>query len=290
MRILVTGAGGFVGSHLVAALFAAGHETIAVVRGPTAAIPGIVVERDVALREWTVGLPTGIDVVFHLAQSARYREFPAGAQDMLHVNVDATAELVDWAARNGVRRFVFASTGNVYAASTSPLSEQSPCAPTGFYACSKLAAEHIVAPYVDVLEVATVRLFGIYGANQRQGLVPMLLSRIRSGETITLAGGVGLRLTPLHVDDCVRFLMATAIGPVPPRLFNLGGAQIAGIADMARILARAAKQDAVFADTPGEPVHLVADSSLAYGHFGFQPTISLEVGLGAHASAIGEAA
>jgi UDP-glucose 4-epimerase len=290
MRILVTGAGGFVGSHLVAALLAAGHEVIAVVRRPVTSPRGVFVELDLSVRGWTRDLPTGVEAVIHLAQSTRYREFPEGAQDMLHINVDATVELVDWAARKRVRRIVFTSTGNVYAASTSPLSEQSPCAPIGFYACSKFAAEQIVKSYAGLLEIATARLFGIYGPQQRQGLVPKLLHRIRDGEAITLAGEVGLRLTPLHVDDCVRFLMKSLIGPVPPALFNLGGNRVVDIVDIAKIMARAMKRDAIFANAPGLPVHLVADSSLAYAHFGIRPTISLEAGLEALASAIGETA
>src|SRR5207245_1959041 len=84
------------------------------------------------------------DAVAHLAQSRAHRQGLEGAADLFAVNVAATFRLLHWAKGAGVRRFLFASSATVYRPQSGRLTEASPCAPSGFYAASKLAAEQLL--------------------------------------------------------------------------------------------------------------------------------------------------
>ena len=132
MRVLVTGATGFLGRHVLPVL-AERHKVVAMARRPVEGFETVVADLTDEFE-----LPAGLDAVVHLAQSRRYREWPEGAADMYAVNVHATFRLL---ARAGAGRFVYASTGGIYAPSPAPLREDDPVAPSGFYPRSKLAAE-----------------------------------------------------------------------------------------------------------------------------------------------------
>ena len=65
--------------------------------------------------DWKISeLPTKIDVIYHLAQSDKFRDFPAGAPDVFQVNINSTAKLLDYAKKTGVKSFIYASSGGVY--------------------------------------------------------------------------------------------------------------------------------------------------------------------------------
>ena len=192
MRVLVTGASGLVGSHARAALGAEGHHVVAVGRGGD-------VECDLAREVPAVESVGELDTVVHLAQSARYKEFPEGVEDVVAVNVAATAGLLDLARRAGARRFVLASTGGVYAPSAGPLHESDPVSAAGFYPVSKRAAELLARAYDDLLEVVVLRPFFVYGPGQRAGmLVRAMAERVRGGEEIVLQGERGMVFNPVH--------------------------------------------------------------------------------------------
>ena len=114
MRVLVTGANGFVGRRLLET-HSGGHELVALARTRGPELPGVEwIEHDLVEPLADARLPDRIDAVIHLAQSRRYREFPEGARDVFEVNTRSTFELLEYARRAGARSFVFASTGGVY--------------------------------------------------------------------------------------------------------------------------------------------------------------------------------
>ncbi|NBT93765.1 MAG: NAD(P)-dependent oxidoreductase [Chloroflexi bacterium] len=115
MKVLVTGATGFVASHLIPALIDGGHDVLACGHDESRLDRYPVGSRVVVdLRERTLAsqLPTRIDAVIHLAQANV--GFPDAFADLWEVNAGSTARLLDWARRAGARSFVFASTGSVY--------------------------------------------------------------------------------------------------------------------------------------------------------------------------------
>lgn len=215
MRILVTGATGFVGRHVLAAL--AGHEVFATTRGrhrghPT---PAHVEWLDVNLSEGldTAKLPRRMDAILHLAQSDRYREFPAGAPDVFRVNVDVPAQLMLWAKTAGVSRAVFASTGTVYEPFSGPMHELAAVAPTGYYGASKLACETLTLPFQSAdLSVAHMRIFFVYGPGQGNSMIARIMDNVRGGQPVTLPkSGDGLLFAPTYVADTARVLVQACI-------------------------------------------------------------------------------
>lgn len=241
MRVIITGASGFVGRHLVADFAkASGVDVYCVIRRPGIAQSGAMREVivDLSQKAWTNGLPDRADLVVHLAQSTRYREFPDAARDILKVNVDATVELAAWACRAGVRRFLFASTGNVYGHASSPRDESDPTDARTMYAASKLSAELLLRPYAEFFEVVVMRLFGVYGPGQTGMLLSRIIDKVLAGEEITLAGGIGVRLNPLFIDDCVSVLRQLCDVELSNRyeIFNVGGGEVVDLAQVARYL------------------------------------------------------
>ena len=166
---------------------------------------------DLATDYFVDGLPSRIDAVVHLAQSRRFREFPAGAADVLAVNVIATERLARYAASAGASHFVYASSGGVYAPSTAPFTEEAPIATpaqAGWYQASKLASEALLHAYRGLFVPVVLRPFFIYGAGQqRHMLIPRLCDTVRRGDAVPLAGEQGMLISPTHATDAARCIV-----------------------------------------------------------------------------------
>jgi nucleoside-diphosphate-sugar epimerase len=256
VTVLVTGATGFIGRHL---------------RLPDVLTPRLDLSRPLD----TSVLPDRVDAVVHLAQSRHYREFPERADDVVAVNVHATAALADYARRAGASHFVFASTGGVYGFNARPAHEDDPVAPIGFYQASKYAAEVLLAPYAEYLTTVILRPFFVYGAGQRGMLVPSLARRVLDGEPVT---GPGPRMNPIHVDDAVRAIEA-ALQVEEPAVVNIAGSEEATVADLAHRLAAAAGVQARVEPTEAPSGDLVADTTRMRELLGVTPEVGLAEGL-----------
>jgi UDP-glucose 4-epimerase len=272
LRVLVTGATGLVGRRLLPVL-AERHEVTALARRPVDDFETLVTDlaRDVRL-------PEGLDAVVHLAQSNRYRDWPDGAADMYAVNVDSTFQLLEQAHRSGVGHFVHASTGAVYAPSPSPLRERDPVAPDGFYARSRLAAETLVQGYADQLAAVTLRPFFIYGPEQEGMLVPSLTGRVLAGEEIAVHGDPGIAITPIHVDDAVRAVVA-AVELDHSAVVNVAGGERVTLTELVGMIAEAAGREPLVRHTEGGTQDLVADITRMRELLGVTPVVSLREGL-----------
>lgn len=263
MRILITGATGFIGRKVLGALTHDRTASIVVVgRSAPAPLPSGSehVTADLSVPGWIDELKGPADVVLHLAQSRRYRDFPDGVKDMVAVNIDATVALADWARRNGVRRFLFASSGTVYPADAErPLRENDVARPASMYGASKLSAELLLEQYAGAFEIVLMRMFAVYGPGQRDMLIPSMVQRLLDGSAITLAGGVGIRLNPLFLTDCVAMIQslvsASLSGPV--ERLNLAGAEETSLAQIVTLLETLLGRRANVAETDGRPPYLV---------------------------------
>lgn len=273
MRVLLTGASGLVGAHAEAALSEAGHEVLAAGRGAA-------VECDLAAGAPPLEAVGSLDAVVHLAQSARYKEFPEGVGDVVAVNVAAAAGLLDLARRAGARRFVLASTGGVYAPSTDPLREGDPIGGAGFYAASKRAAELLARAYDELLEVVVLRPFFVYGPGQRAGmLVRSIAERVRAGEQITLQGARGMVFNPVHAADAARAVLAAACGPQAPPVVNVAGAETTDLLTVVERLGRLlGREPQVTLDGGPAPV-VLADTTVMAQRLGVSAEVALDEGL-----------
>jgi len=280
MRIVVTGAGGFLGRSLVARL-GPRHDIVALTRRPP--------QPELAgLARWIVGdlrtldygaLPDRVDAVVHLAQSARYREFPEGAEDMFAVSVGSTFSLLEYARAASASAFVLASTGGVYGRSPDPVREADPPVPTTFYFRSKLAAEVMLEGYADQFRTLTFRFFFIYGPDQQRMLIPTLAAKVAAREEIVIEGDPGLRINPIFVDDAVRVFEPALTGNATG-IFNVAGDERVTITDLVALIGQTAGQRPrvrhVAATGEGD---LIADTDRMRNELGVQPQVSLGDGL-----------
>jgi nucleoside-diphosphate-sugar epimerase len=278
MRVLVTGANGFVGRRFLETN-AGGHELVALARGSGPALPDVEwIEHDLTEPLAAARLPERIDAVVHLAQSRRYREFPEGARDVFEVNTRSTFELLEYARRAGARTFVFASTGGVYAPRREPLVETDPVEPSSFYFGSKYAGELLVGSYGEFFSTVILRPFAVYGPGQERMLVPTLIERMTSGETVTVQGDPGLRINPIYVDDVVS-VVESALGFSGSGVFNVAGAEAVTVTELVELIGDVAGFQPVVEHTDAESGDLVGDNTRMREELGVVPQVSLREGL-----------
>jgi UDP-glucuronate 4-epimerase len=246
-RVLVTGAAGFIGSHVVEALVRRGDE-VAGIDNFDAFYPRAVKERN--LRE--MGAPGGFEfheqdmldvealrrlltpetVIVHLAARAGVRPSLADPVGYAQANVTGTAAVVEAARRAGVSRIAFGSSSSVYGDSTPvPFREDAPAIePVSPYAATKRGAELFLQSVAPIyrLRCASLRFFTVYGPRQRPDLaIHSFARRMVDGEVITLFGDGTQARDYTYCDDIVAGVLAaidwTAGAPFGVEPFNLGG-------------------------------------------------------------------
>jgi len=274
MRLVVVGAGGYIGRHLSSAAARHGIATVELSSGR----PGGIDPATGGLpRSFTLDAPA--DAVVYLSQWPTYNDGGATLGQLWSVNV-ASALAVAAAAREvGARRFVYASTGNVYAPSFSALGETSPVRRNNAYALSKVHAEEALALMRPNLETVSARLFTVYGPGQSGRLVPNLIRSVLQGDAVTLQGRPermdddGLRLSVGYVDDVCECLLRLATIPDPGPVINVAGAQVLSVREIAGLIGSALGK-AVKIKQLDQPraFDLVADVSRLHRHCEPLPT------------------
>lgn len=297
MRVLVTGADGFVGGRVVRRLATDGHAVTAAIRRGTAAPSGAVTVRafdlrdDASVREVAAG---GFEAVLHLAavaSGADARRDPGAAWE---VNAAGTARLCDALATTGpaAPRVVLVSTAEVYGAGPArPRGESDPPSPCSPYAASKLGAE-VAAAEVGRrtgLPVIVVRPFPHTGGGQDARFVaPAFARRIRmarqAGAREVRVGNLDPVRDFLHVDDVVDAYMALLERGAPGACYNVAsgtGVAIREIFDRLRTLLRADVQATVDPELmrPADIPHLVGDSARLRADTGWRPRRTLDQAL-----------
>jgi UDP-glucose 4-epimerase len=277
MKVLLTGAAGFIGRHALESL-ERDHDVYPLVR----AAPDET--RDWILQDLTRPLdrsllPERIDAVIHLAQSHRYREFPDGAEDVYAVNVASTFRLLEYARGAGARSFVLASTGGIYGYSYEALLETAPANPLNFYLTSKHVAESLLVNYQAFFETVVFRFFFVYGRGQGPMLVPTLLEKVRKGDQISIAGRPGQRINPIHVADAVKaFLPALELGRSD--VFNIAGEEVVSIRELVAVIEEATGEAAhVRHIDPEHEGDLIGENSRMRDVLGVHPKVSLLEGI-----------
>jgi UDP-glucose 4-epimerase len=289
-RIIVTGGAGFIGSHLVVALAAAGDEPIVLddfSTGDPANVPGdvTVVRHDVAdpstadriadLRPW--------GIVHAAAQVSVHRSMLDPARDRA-INLLGTANVIEGARRASGRRLIFVSTGGgIYGETDAPATEESLPRPKSFYSVHKYAAER----YVEFSELpfAIARLANVYGPRQRTdlegGVVAIFSERLAAGLPITLFGSGRQQRDFVHVDDVVAALRTMLDSPLSGT-WNVGTATATAIGDLLSEMERLMRPAVAVNYEPPRPGDVVnsclAITKIAH-ELGWSPLVSLEDGI-----------
>jgi UDP-glucuronate 4-epimerase len=303
MRILVTGGAGFIGSHLVEKLLAAGHE-VAILDDfndfydpqiKHANIAGVA--NDVTM--YHVDLRDGASVrnlfhrekfetVAHLAARAGVRPSIQEPQLYCDTNVSGTLHLLDAASVTGVERFIFASSSSVYGVSkTVPFSEDQHLTQTlSPYAATKIAAEFLCSTYSHLyqMRVVALRYFTVYGPRQRPDLaIHQFTRRIYAGQQIEQFGGGTTRRDYTYIDDVIQGTMAALKydGPLFD-IFNLGESDTIQLKDLIAAIENALGKKAKINRMPEQPGDMpltCADVSKARKLLGYNPTTRFSDGL-----------
>src|SRR3954468_15657477 len=303
MRILVTGGAGFIGSHLVEKLLAAGHEVSILddfndfydPRIKETNISGFV--KDVAIHHVDLRENNAVrsvfhgekfDTIVHLAARAGVRPSIQNAQLYYDTNVDGTLHLLDAACVTGVERFIFASSSSVYGVSkTVPFSEEQHLTQTiSPYAATKIAGEFLCSTFSHLhnMRVVALRYFTVYGPRQRPDLaIHQFTRKIDAGQPIDQFGDGTTRRDYTYIDDIIQGVMAAIRydGPLYD-LFNLGESQTIELRELIAAIENALGRKAKINQLPEQPGDVpitCADISKAKRLLGYNPTTPLSAGL-----------
>jgi nucleoside-diphosphate-sugar epimerase len=297
---VVTGAAGFIGSHLVDRLLAQGHQVLGV-DCFTDYYPRTVKEHnlqaarahpafrfaEVDLRDPAADLSTlveGADVVFHLAAMGGLLRSWTWFETYLSCNVLATQRLLEAARAVGIGHLIHASTSSVYGIDSTG-DELRPVQPMSPYGVTKLAAENLVFAYAHNfgLPVTVLRYFSIYGPRQRPDMgYHIFIDHVLQGAPITNFGDGTQTRGNTYVDDCVAGTLAAMNHGPTGTVFNLGGGEVISAIDALRLIERITGRTAQITfqpPRPGEQSRALADIGKAKAVLGWTPTVGIEAGL-----------
>ena len=300
-RALVTGAAGFIGSHLAERLLSDGIAVRAVDRLSAYYDPAIkqanlepllehgefeLIEGDLTELEPSRVLED-VEVVFHLAaqpgvRASWGREFEIYVND----NVLGTQRLLEGAREVELRRFVYASSSSIYGdAERFPTTEETKPAPISPYGVTKLAAEHLCSLYARSFGVPAVslRYFTIFGPRQRPDMAfQRFIAAVLDGEPITVYGDGLQERDFTYVDDAVEATIAAGKGGPPGAIYNVAGGNNATVREVIATLGRLAGVDPLVEHEPaavGDARKTGASTQRARSELGYSPSVSLEEGL-----------
>jgi NAD dependent epimerase/dehydratase len=302
--VLVTGAGGFIGGHLVSRLVADGARVRAFVRYNSRGDRGTldwlhpavtgdveIVAGDLRDIESVGRAVDGVDTVFHLAAQIAIPYSYVNPRDFFEVNVLGSLNVAQAALAAGARRVIHTSTSEVYgSARTVPISEDHPLEPQSPYAASKVAADKLMDSFHRSfdLPVTVVRPFNTYGPHQSaRAILPTIISQALASDTLQL-GSLHPRRDLTYVEDTAAAFVAVAEAgeQVVGRTLQLGTGTDVSIGELVELVGvvlskeLAVELDPVRVRPPKSEVQrLISSPALAAELAGWEPSVSLRDGV-----------
>ena len=302
-RVLVTGAGGFIGSHLCESLIRAGAKVRALIHysshggmGNLAFLPREIlseieivfgnIEDSDSLEKFFVDC----SVVFHLAALIGIPYSYQSPRSYLRTNIEGTFNVLEAAKKNDIGRLVVTSTSEVYgSARQMPIDESHPLQGQSPYSASKIAAEKLTESYVCAFGVraVTVRPFNTYGPRQSaRAIIPSIILQALHQSEIRLGNLHPTRDLTYVTDTCDGLLRAGALPNIDGLICNLGVGERISVGDLAkRILKRMGLEKPIVVAAErsrpekSEVLDLVSDNRLARERLQWSPHVSLDEGI-----------
>ncbi len=303
-KVLVTGADGFIGSHLTEALLQKGAKVRAFVYynsfgswGWLDSLPKNhqrkidIFSGDIRDPHGVQKAVEGIDIIFHLAALIGIPFSYHSPDSYVDTNVKGTLNVLQAARNKGVKKIIHTSTSEVYGTAQSvPISETHPLNPQSPYAASKAAADHLAQSFhlSFGLPVATIRPFNTYGPRQSaRAVIPTIMSQLCAGKKTIHLGNIHATRDFNFVSDTVdAFLRVAESDKTVGQVLNVGSGRETSIADLVKLIAGMLKVKAIVAiekerlrPALSEVERLLCDAGALRRLCGWSPQVSLEEGL-----------
>ena len=299
--ILVTGAAGFIGSHLCHRLLSDGHQVVGVdnlsdyydIRLKRDNLGGLIENDRFVFHERSLNdidlaaVLEGVTVVFHQAAQAGVRA-SWGKQFEIYIdaNIRATQNLLEAVKEHPLRRFVFAGSSSVYGETSQlPMCESHPTRPVSPYGVTKLSAENLCLLYRKNYQVPVVclRYFTVYGPRQRPDMAfHHFLRTARRGEPLAVFGNGTQTRDFTFIDDIVEANLLAMVYPGDESVFNIGGGSrvaLNRVLDILQDLCGERFEIHYQEACRGDVTHTYADIRLAAKELGYSPRVSIGDGL-----------
>lgn len=300
-KVLVTGAGGFIGSHLAERLCKEGARVRALVHYNALGSRGWldyseqsdemeIVAGDIADADSVRQAVKGIDVVFHLAALIAIPYSYVAPASYVRTNINGTLNVLQAVREAGVERVVHTSTSEVYGTALQvPIREDHPLQGQSPYSASKIGADKIAESYFCSFEtpVTTVRPFNTFGPRQSaRAVIPTIITQCLAGRKVKLGSLSPTRDMNFVANTVKGFMLAAASHSAVGRTVNLGSGREISINDLAQLIAELTgaeieleSDDVRVRPENSEVERLLADNQLAQELLGWTPEVRLEEGL-----------
>jgi len=279
MKILITGATGFIGSNLIKKLNK--NNTIyAITRNKRYSIKNVKwVRCDLSKKINFNNFPKDLDCIIHLAQSREHKKFPEKVFDIFNINSYSTLQLLEYGRKIKIKSFILASSGGVTGYKDNKILEEDPPNPLTFYLTSKYIAESLVNSYSDYFNIVILRYFFVYGKGQKDGIVPLLINKIKNNEPIYIYGDKeGTKINPIYIDDAIHSTLH-ALELKEKQVINIAGRETISILKLSNLISKYLKKKPVFEYKDGPTQNMIADIEKMKYSLKVEPKISLKEGI-----------
>ena len=300
-KVLITGAGGFIGSHLTERLASLGASTRALVRYSSTGSVGWLedspsrddiefVHGDILDPDIMRTAVADVDVIFHLAALIAIPYSYLAPESYVRTNIQGSLQVFQAALRAGTSRVIHTSTSEVYgSARYLPIDESHPLQGQSPYSASKIGADKIAEAFHSAfdLPVVTVRPFNTFGPRQSaRAIIPTVISQCLTREAVHLGSLHPTRDFTFVVDTVEGFIAAASVQHVEGKTINLGTGKEVAIGEIAKRIIQLVGTDVEVVTDPerirpvrSEVDQLCASNELARDILGWKPSHSLEAGL-----------
>ncbi len=274
-NILVTGINGFIGSHFAQKNFKK-FNLYGIVRNDKKKIKGV---KYLKIKNFYSKINKKIDFIIHLAQSKNYKKFPNRSKDIFNSNIKLTAEILEFARLNKIKKFIYLSTGNVYEnTKKNTINEKTNIKlnKIDFYSASKISSELLIKSYKNFFDIIILRIFFPFGINQNENMfIPNIIKKVKKNEKIIINNN--LKFNPIYIDDLIKYIEKSfTLNGL--NCINLAGKENINIEKLIRIISKILNKKLIVKKTSTKSDNFISQIKFAKKKL-FTPKISVSEGI-----------